>query len=129
MTSFRNPDKSIPPGEHALGEIFRRYVCVSSMLGRAESRVVYSFYSLALKSASSTFQRHFLRQMEDYLLGVCLQADERESSPNCSIEDFFRVRRRDNGAMPCFSMLLINHEVPDEVITNPKVTLLEGLVT
>ena len=80
-----------------------------------------------LEVASHGAQRQFLRHMDDYLSGVCQQADDRDSSRNRSIEGYFAVRRLDIGVMPCFSMLLIGHDVPDEVITNPKITLLESL--
>ncbi|KIN06849.1 hypothetical protein OIDMADRAFT_107833 [Oidiodendron maius Zn] len=111
VDALNNPKKPRPSGEVLLGEMTRQ------------------FWSLAMKSASLTAQKHFVIAFTDYLESVVDQAKKRNDTYLCTVEEYLRNRRHNIGARPCYAVAEFNLNLPDEVLHNKTIKQLEYLAT
>ncbi|THH31282.1 hypothetical protein EUX98_g2931 [Antrodiella citrinella] len=108
MDSLRNPLVPRPIGESIIGEITRQ------------------FWARATKDASLPAQRRFVVAFDAYLQSVVQQAADRSENRVRDVETYFKNRRENIGARPCFALLEFDMDLPDEVLEHPVVA---GLTT
>ena len=78
-----------------------------------------SFWSLACKTANATAKHRFLIDYEEYVEGVCQQAEDREAGRIRSISDYMDLRRRAGACKPAFDLLLLPLELPNHILDHP----------
>ncbi|KAH7928468.1 terpenoid synthase [Leucogyrophana mollusca] len=110
IDALNNPHKPRPEGEVILGEVVRQ------------------FWALAIKTASPTSQRHFVKHFTDYLHGVLTQSADRDVGLCRGIEDYLVVRRDNIGAQAAFVCLHLGVDFEDDVYYHPVIVELSGYV-
>ncbi|KAI0061988.1 terpenoid synthase [Artomyces pyxidatus] len=110
MDALRNPHTPRPEGEHVLGEITRQ------------------FFALAIKTASVSSQRHFLRTFEDYVMAVIEEADDRINDRIRGIDAYMSLRRQTAGGYPACFPCELKLDLPEEVIAHPAIVNLERCI-
>ncbi|KAG2099845.1 terpenoid synthase [Suillus discolor] len=101
--ALQNPHKKRPEDECILGEIARQ------------------FWARAIQSASLSSQRHFLETCPAYLYAVVAEALDRGQDHRRSLDDYLKLRRKTVGVIPCFSILEMGIDLPDEVFYHPVI--------
>ncbi|KAG7441663.1 terpenoid synthase [Guyanagaster necrorhizus] len=109
MDAMRHPYKPRPTDEMVLGV------------------VAQEFWALAVKSASSTSQKHFIEGFENYVAAVVQEAEERECHHIRNVEDYFDIRRQTVGIYPAHALIELGYDLPDEVFNHPTVVALRRL--
>ena len=74
-----------------------------------------------MKSATSMCQKHFIDSFVEYLDAVVQQARDRDDKSIRTIESYFTIRRGDVGTRPCYALLELSLNIPDEVINHPVI--------
>ncbi|KAG1886184.1 isoprenoid synthase domain-containing protein [Suillus subluteus] len=111
LDALYNPHKIRPEGECILGEIARL------------------FWAHAIQFASLPSQRRFLETFTAYLHAVVVEALDREQGRRRSIDDFLKLRRKTIGVAPCFPILEMGMNFPDEVFYHPVIVDLADCIT
>ncbi|KAJ7602905.1 terpenoid synthase [Mycena polygramma] len=106
MDVLRNPTTHRPPGEWIGGEVARQ------------------FWLNALRSATPTFQRHFILSFEAYIDAVVQEAQDRTEHHIPGIDEFFALRRDTCGVKPTFAMIELGMDIPDDVMENEHIAAL-----
>ncbi|KDQ62253.1 hypothetical protein JAAARDRAFT_453389 [Jaapia argillacea MUCL 33604] len=101
IDALNNPHKPRPQGEVVLGEMARQ------------------FWSLAIKTATPTSRKHFLRSFTDYLNSIAEQAADRDNNYIRTIEEYLVFRRENIGARPSFAAGELHLNLPDHVFDHP----------
>lgn len=71
---------------------------------------------------------HFRRSFTDYLEAVVVEAEERYSGTNRSIDSYIKIRRDDNGGRPSLFSCELHLSIPDEVFYHPHVVDLQTCI-
>ncbi|KAH7908011.1 isoprenoid synthase domain-containing protein, partial [Hygrophoropsis aurantiaca] len=111
IDALRKPHTPRPKGEVILGEVVRQ------------------FWELAIKTASSASQRHFLKEFTDWLPAIVAQSADRDQGICRSVDGYLAARRDNIALRPSFMVLEIAMELPDEVYYHPEVVELTGYIT
>jgi len=104
IDALNNPEKPRPEGEILLGEVARQ------------------FWSLAVKTASPTSQKHFLEAFTDYLNSVVEQAKDRDADTFRTIESYLTTRRENIGARPSYVPAELGLNLAEEAFYHPVIT-------
>ncbi|VDB91865.1 unnamed protein product [Peniophora sp. CBMAI 1063] len=110
MDALRNPWQPRPVGEWIGGEIIRQ------------------FWELAVKTASSESQKHFIDAYTPYTQAVVQQAQDRQDGHIRTVNEYFAIRRKTIGVKPCFVMLELALNLPQEVLEHPVIKEMEMAV-
>ena len=78
-----------------------------------------------MKFASPASKRYFTRTFNAYLDAVIEEADDRDDDRVRSIEAYFENRRNNVGVQPCWGILLLPMDIPEEVLARPEIKKLE----
>ncbi len=70
---------------------------------------------------SSTAER-YIQHFQEYLDSTYRQAFERDNQNILSIDDYLNVRRAGSGAHPSLDLMLIQHDLPNDVYDHPFVS-------
>ncbi|KAG6859876.1 hypothetical protein C0995_002602 [Termitomyces sp. Mi166 len=111
MDALRNPDKPRPSGECIIGEIARQ------------------FSKLSMRCASAGARRRFIAKFDMYTAAVVQEARDRAENHIRNVHDYFLLRRHTIGAMPSFTFLHLELELPDRVFEDPVIQKLEKAST
>ncbi|KIJ64878.1 hypothetical protein HYDPIDRAFT_175348 [Hydnomerulius pinastri MD-312] len=113
MDALRNPYAPRPDGESPLGEITRQ------------------FWSRAIRFAKPTplTQERFIRSFEAYASAVAVQAEDRDLHLIRDIESYLTVRRDTIGTYPCFVLLELGMDIPEDVLDHPVIVDMERCIT
>ncbi|KAG1819038.1 terpenoid synthase [Suillus subaureus] len=103
MDALRHPYKPRPKGEWVGGEVARQ------------------FWERTICNASGQSQKRFIAAMDEYLEGVVQQAIDRSRHHIRDIQSYFNVRRRTVGVRPSFAIVELGLNIPDEVISHPRI--------
>ncbi|KAG1830863.1 terpenoid synthase [Suillus variegatus] len=103
LDALHDPHKMRPEGECILGEIARQ------------------FWARAIQSASLPAQRHFRETFNEYINSVIVEALDREQGRERSLDDYLKLRRKTIGAKPCFLIIEMEMDLPDEVFYHPVI--------
>ncbi|KAK7451089.1 hypothetical protein VKT23_012765 [Stygiomarasmius scandens] len=108
MDAIENPDKPRPEGENVIGEIARQ------------------FWQRARKAAPVACEERFIRAWRTYIGSVILQAERRDHSYICTIEEYMAARRDNIGSDPSFALLemSLGVDLPHEVMEHPTIVAL-----
>ncbi|KAF8171625.1 isoprenoid synthase domain-containing protein [Mycena galopus ATCC 62051] len=110
LTAIRDPKTPRPQGEHPVGEMHR------------------SFSECLHLVASPHVLVRFIPNYEIYLEAIVNEANERDQKTVRSSLDAYLTLRRETGAVAvCFDLLLIPHEIPGEILRDPRVARVERL--
>ncbi|KAL7282972.1 terpenoid synthase [Trametes coccinea BRFM310] len=101
MDALRNPGKTRPPRESAVGVIAQQ------------------FWQHAVKIASASSQRRFIATFDDYCQSVVEQATDRAIGRMHDVDSYLHMRRENIGAKPSFAILELDMDLPDEVFFHP----------
>ncbi|KAJ7183749.1 isoprenoid synthase domain-containing protein [Mycena filopes] len=107
IDALNNPHQPRLVGEIILGEATRQ------------------FWSLALKTASTTSARHFVETFTVYLESV---AEHRGSDTVLRVETYLETRRHNIGISPSLVPLEFDLDFPDEVFYHPSVRKLQDCI-
>lgn len=69
-------------------------------------------------------QRRFIDAFQLYTDSVVQQATDRDRSHIRDIEHYLELRRETVGAKPCFVILQLKGDIPDEIINHPTIQTL-----
>ncbi|KAI0290408.1 terpenoid synthase [Multifurca ochricompacta] len=111
MDALRNPHTPRPRGEWIGGEVTRQ------------------FWELGIKTASPQSQKRFIETFGSYMQAVVQQAADRTNKHIPTIEEYFEIRREDVGTKPCFAILELEMDLPDEAVNHPTIQELSVLAT
>ncbi|KZS86919.1 terpenoid synthase [Sistotremastrum niveocremeum HHB9708] len=111
MDSLRNPLKPRPEGENVLGVVFQ------------------SFWARASTSSSCSAANRFVEHVQAFVDAVVIEAADRDSNHLRNMDDYLNLRRSTIGVMPCFDILQMGMDLPDDVVNHPKIVLLVDLAT
>ncbi|KAG1830850.1 isoprenoid synthase domain-containing protein [Suillus variegatus] len=111
LDALHNPHKIRPEGECIIGEIARR------------------FWARAIQFASLPSQRRFLETFDEYINSVVVEARDREQGCRRSLDDYLKLRRKTIGAKPCFLIIEMEMDLPDEVFYHPVIMDLVDCIT
>jgi len=103
VDAMRNPHTPRPKGEWVGGEIARQ------------------FWELAIETASPQSQKRFIETYGFYAQAVVQEAADRSHKLIRSVQEYFEVRRDTVGARPCFALLELDKNLPDEAVRHPVV--------
>jgi hypothetical protein len=82
-----------------------------------------------MKTASPRSQKRFIETYEAYTQAVVQEAVDRTRKYIRTVDEYMELRRVTVGAMPCFAMLRLGLNLPDEVVLHPIVDELSTLAT
>ncbi|KAK3390822.1 isoprenoid synthase domain-containing protein [Podospora didyma] len=109
MDALRNPEKPRPKGEWVGGEITKQ------------------FWLPTTKISTKTFQRRFIATFDSYVESVAHEAENRAKESILGFEEYMVLRRETAGVTPCFAMVEMDMDIPDEVREHPIIQELEVL--
>lgn len=87
------------------------------------------FWERAVAVANADVQRRFIECFQDYTDAVVQQAQDRKRALIRGIADYFSIRRQTIGTKPCFVLLQLDMNLPDEVLQHPTLVQLETFAT
>ncbi|KZV89536.1 terpenoid synthase [Exidia glandulosa HHB12029] len=87
------------------------------------------FWMRLMKIANAETQQRFIESFENYTDAVVTQARDRECAFVRDVADYFAVRRHTIGTQPCFVLLQLDLNLPDEVAYHPAIVKLETFAT
>ncbi|KAH7928453.1 terpenoid synthase [Leucogyrophana mollusca] len=111
IDALEDPHKPRPEGEIILGEMTRQ------------------FWELAIRTATPTAQRHFIRHFTEWLESVVVQARDRDVGICRSIEDYLVVRRDNAGTLFSFSLVHLGMDFSDDIFYHPVIVELSRYAT
>ena len=82
------------------------------------------FWELAVKTATPTSQRRFIKTFGHYMDAIVQQAKDRTRRHIRGLDSYLEVRRDTIGAKPSFAILELEMDLPDDVFNHP---ILENL--
>ncbi|KAI0265534.1 terpenoid synthase [Gloeopeniophorella convolvens] len=109
VDAVRNPHTARPKDEWVGGEIARQ------------------FWELAVETASPQSQKHFIEALCQYTQSIVEQAADRSREHIRDVQDYLEVRIWSAAIKPCFVLLELDMNLPDEVYHHPVVEELTNL--
>nr|BBH51503.1 putative sesquiterpene synthase [Clitopilus sp.] len=106
MDALYNPLVPRPVGEWIGGEVTRQ------------------FWANAIKTATPSSQRRFVRNFQRYVDAVVQQAQDREAHCIRDVKSYFILRRQTIGAIPSLDLLTLEMDLEDEVLDHPIIAKL-----
>lgn len=92
-----------------------------------QTRIVitsHRFWEPGIRICNTTTQQKFLTTFHIFLNSVVQQAADRDHSSIRNIEDYFDLRRLTVGAMPCFALIAMKMDIPNEILEHPTLEAL-----
>ena len=86
------------------------------------------FWQRAIKSATSTSQRHMIESFTAYLESVVQQAYDRDTNVFLTVDSYFEKRRENVGVRSSYVPLELNLSLPDHVFYHPTIQELSYLI-
>ncbi|KAK5998053.1 Delta(6)-protoilludene synthase [Cladobotryum mycophilum] len=111
MDALRYPEKPRPDGEPILG------------------RITQSLWLQVKSRSNATAMRRFVENFNDFLDGLCSEANDRGRAHTRDLQTYMALRRCTIGSQPCFDFLLILSDLPDTTLNNGLIKELEMLAT
>jgi hypothetical protein len=99
----------------------KRLVFPCTVCSRRIVTLFTSFWSRVLAFASLASTGHFVKSLRVYIEAVCQEVEDRDRGRIRGIEDYLALRRGSVGLRPCFGFLLLILDLPEEVITHPRI--------
>jgi len=109
MDALRNPHTPRPKGEWVGGEVTRQ--C----------------WERAVKTAGPQSQKRFIDTFAIYAQSVVEQAADRNRHHVRTIQEYLEIRIATIGITPCFAILEVNLNLPDEAVGHPAIAELSNL--
>ncbi|KAJ7854637.1 isoprenoid synthase domain-containing protein [Mycena leptocephala] len=91
-------------------------------------RATQEFWTLAVKTASPTSQKHFIESFTGYLDAIIQEADDRDADAVLTIANYLDIRARNIAAYPAFVPCELHLDLPDDIFHHPIITELRGIV-
>lgn len=85
------------------------------------------FWANAIRTATPSAQRRFLKNFELYIDGVVQQAQDRDHCRIRDISSYFALRRNTIGAIPSLDILTVEMDLPELVFEDPSIAKLKEL--
>jgi hypothetical protein len=89
---------------------------------------LHRFWTLAVKTASPTSQKHFIESFTGYLDAIIQEADDRDADAALTIANYLDIRARNIAAYPAFVPCELHLDLPDAIFHHPIITELRGIV-
>jgi len=124
MDALRNPHKLRPDGEWIGGEVVRQWVIFYPIF-KISAYPIVRFWEHAITHSSSGCQKRFIATFDEYMESMVQEAIDRSRNHVRDIQSYIDMRRNTIGAKPCFALLEMGMDMPDEVLSHPTIKVME----
>ncbi|THU83075.1 putative terpene cyclase [Dendrothele bispora CBS 962.96] len=81
-------------------------------------RLVQSFWLNAVQNMTRSARKQFIEEFDAYTRSVTEQAKDRDNLIIRSVESYLEIRRDDLGAKPAFALILMDQDIPENVLNS-----------
>jgi len=85
------------------------------------THLIHRFWEHTIPHASAQSQKRFIATLDDYLEAVVQQAVDRGGCRVRGVQSYIDLRRDMSGVKPCFALLELGLDIPDEVMSHSTI--------